>query len=150
MHELIGKPVPPIELTSSDGKKMPVMSLLGKPVLLDFWASWCAPCVASLPSLERLHRETAGTGLAIISIDEDEYPKTAEDFWTKHNEPWPNFHDNGEIAKQFPAHGIPYFVVINASGRVVFSDSGLDENKLRSALATLGPGFASLVVTPRP
>ena len=144
LHELAGKPAPPLELTSAGGKKTSLKSLLGKPVLLDFWATWCVPCVESLPSLEKLHRETTGAGLELISIDEDENSKTATAFWIKHNEPWPNFHDSGEIEKQFPMHGIPYFVLIDSSGTIVYSDSGLDDKKLRSAVASLGPAFASV------
>ncbi|MFY9531820.1 MAG: TlpA disulfide reductase family protein [Candidatus Acidiferrales bacterium] len=144
IHALEGKPVPPIELRSVDGKIVPLKSFSGKPVLLDFWATWCVPCVESLPALEKLHHEAAAKGLVMISIDEDEDSKAAADLWTKRKEPWPNFHDDGAILKQLPSHGIPFFVLIDASGNTVFSKAGLYEDELRTALAKLDPAFAPL------
>src|SRR6266478_1518852 len=144
LHGFVGKPVPMVELRSEDGTTVALKSFSGKMVLLDFWATWCAPCVDSLPSLEKLHQEAAPKGLAMISIDEDEDPKKAADLWAKRKEPWPNFHANAETVKQFPDHGIPYFVLIDGSGDVVFSDAGLDEDRLRAAIAKVNPAFASL------
>jgi hypothetical protein len=97
-----------------------------------------------LPSLEKLHQEAAPKGLVMISIDEDLDPKKAADLWAKRREPWPNFHATTEIIKQFPDHGIPYFVLIDGSGDVVFSDAGLNEDRLRASMAKVNPAFASL------
>lgn len=144
LHGLVGKPVSMVELGSEDGPTVSLKSFSGKFVLLDFWATWCVPCIKSLPSLERLHQEAAPKGLVMISIDEDEDPKKAADLWAKRKEPWPNFHTNKEIDKQFPEHGIPYFVLIDGSGNVLFSDAGLNENSLRAAIAKMSPAFASV------
>ncbi len=144
VHGLVGKPVPMVELQSEDGTAVALKSFSGKTVLLDFWATWCLPCVESLPSLEKLHQEAAPKGLVMISIDEGEDSKRAADLWAKRKEPWPNFHANEEILKQFPDHGIPYFVLIDGSGDVVFSDAGLDEDRLRTAIAKVSPAFAFL------
>jgi thiol-disulfide isomerase/thioredoxin/outer membrane lipoprotein-sorting protein len=144
LHGLVGKPAPMVELGPGDGPTVALKSFSGKIVLLDFWATWCVPCVESLPSLEKLHQEAAPKGLVMISIDEDEDPKKAADLWAKRKEPWPNFHSNGEIGKQFPDHGIPYFVLIDGSGKVVFSDAGLDEDHLRAAIAKVSPAVASV------
>lgn len=144
LHGFVGKPIPMVELRSEDGATVALKSFTGKTVLLDFWATWCLPCVESLPSLEKLHQEAAPKGLVMISIDEDEDPKKAADFWAKRKEPWPNFHASSEIVKQFPDHGIPYFVLIDGSGNVVFSDAGLDEDRLREAIAKVSPAFASV------
>ena len=140
LHGLVGKPAPMVELGSGDGPTVALKSFSGKIVLLDFWATWCVPCVESLPSLEKLHQEAAPKGLVMISIDEDEDPKKAADLWAKRKEPWPNLHANAETVKQFPDHGIPYFVLIDGSGNVVFSDVGLDEDRCRSPEAERGEG----------
>src|SRR6267143_4896505 len=139
LHGFVGKPVPMVELRAEDGTTVALKSFSGKTVLLDFWATWCAPCINSLPSLEKLHQEAAPKGLVMISIDEDEDPKKAAALWAKRKEPWLNFHANEETVKQFPDHGIPYFVLIDGSGNVVFSDAGLDENRLRAAIAKVNP-----------
>ena len=76
----------------------------------------------------------------MVSIDqnEEENAKAAVDFWTTRKEPWASFHATREQLENFPAHGLPYMVVIDASGRVVFSESGFDEAKLRAALMSVG------------
>lgn len=135
----IGKPAPALSFKTADGKEVSLQSFQGKPVLLDFWATWCGPCLKSLPALEKLYRDTRDKGVVIISVDEEENEDAhkASDFWAAHQEPWPNFHGTSEIIGKFPDHGIPYFVLIEASGQIVFSEAGLDETKLRAALDSL-------------
>ena len=141
IRQLVGKQAPEINLKTEDGKDISLKSFRGRPVLLDFWATWCIPCVESLPSIEKLYHETAKKGLILLSIDQDEEPKKAYEFWSKHNEPWPNFHGSADVLGHFPEHGIPYFVLIDASGQVVFSAAGLDEDVLRDALIRLDPAL---------
>lgn len=145
---LVDKAAPDVNFNSMDGKVIPLKSFQGKPVLLDFWATWCGPCLESMPSLTALYREAVKHGLVMLSIDEDDDAAKAADFLFKNHGPWPNFHDDCEIVRLFPNHGIPHFVLINSAGKVVFSNSGFDENSLRAALANLGPEFASLAKTP--
>jgi len=142
--------VPAVNLGTRDGKRVSLESFEGKPVLLDFWATWCAPCVESLPTLERIYKETADKGLVVLSIDNDEDPRTATEFLAKRKDPWMNFHLTDEVATAFPEHGIPYFVLVDASGKVVYSYQGLDEAGLRAAVAKLGPVFAGVSKTSQP
>lgn len=141
---LQGKQVPAVNLKGSDGKTASLESFQGKPLLLDFWATWCAPCVESLPALEKLYKDAADKGLVVLSIDSDEAAQTATEFLAKRKEPWANFHLTDEVAAAFPEHGIPYFVLVDASGKVVYAWEGLDEDGLRAAVAKLGPAFAGV------
>ncbi len=144
----MGKAAPDVTFDSPDGKKLSLRSLKGRPVLLDFWATWCAPCVASLPPLARLFEEAAQHGLVLLSIEEDGEAETAMQFMVKNKHDWPNFHDDGEIVRRFPNQGIPHFVLIDSAGTVVFTESSFDEGRLRAAIIKLGPEFASLGKTP--
>jgi thiol-disulfide isomerase/thioredoxin len=138
LAKLVGKPVPALTLKAPEGKELTLQSFAGKPVLLDFWATWCLPCRESLPALEKLYVENRPKGLVLLSLDEDdENPQKAIEFWAVNNVPWPNFHADKEILKNFPVHGIPYFVLLDASGKITFSQSGLDEDSLRTAVAAL-------------
>ena len=138
LAKLIGKLAPTLTLKASGGKEVTLQSFAGKPVLLDFWATWCVPCRESLPALEELYEENKAKGLVLLSLDEDDdNPQKATDFWTTRKGPWPNFHAGKEILDKFPRHGIPYFVLIDGSGKVTFSQAGLDEKGLRTAIAAL-------------
>jgi thiol-disulfide isomerase/thioredoxin len=145
---LVSQTAPDVTLDSP--KKLSLKSFQGRPVLVDFWATWCAPCVASLPSLARLYEEASQHGLVLLSIDEDDEAETAIQFMAKNKHEWPNFHDDGEIIRRFPNQGIPHFVLIDSTGTVVFAESSFDEGKLRAAIVKLGPEFASLKKTPNP
>ncbi len=141
---LVGEAAPDVTFDLPDGKKLSLKSFQGRPVLLDFWATWCAPCVASFPSLTRLYAEASQQGLILLSVDEDTEAETAMQFMAKNKHDWPNFHDDGEIVRRFPNRGIPHFVLIDSSGMIVFAESSFDEEKLRAAIVRLGPKFASL------
>jgi thiol-disulfide isomerase/thioredoxin len=135
LAKLVGKPAPAFILKGPGNEAITPQSFAGKPVLLDFWATWCMPCRESLPALAKLYQENKAEGLVLLSLDEDDSPQQAADFWTSRKEPWPNYHAGKEILDKFPRHGIPYFVLLDASGKVTFSQAGLDENALRAALS---------------
>lgn len=73
--DLTGQSAPDIPLLAADGASLSLLSYRGKPVLLDFWATWCQPCIASLPKLAELAKEAAPKGLVLLSVDEDKEEK---------------------------------------------------------------------------
>ena len=68
----VGKATPPLTLVDLDGKTWSLAALRGRPVLLNFWASWCAPCRAEMPSLELLQTRHEKAGLVILSVNYQE------------------------------------------------------------------------------
>src|SRR5690554_3942099 len=66
-----GARAPAFSARTLDGGTASLDSLRGKVVLLNVWATWCAPCVKEMPALERLHRELAAEGLAVIGVNVD-------------------------------------------------------------------------------
>jgi thiol-disulfide isomerase/thioredoxin len=137
LAKLVGKPLPSVVLKSSDGREVPLQSFQGKPLLLDFWATWCVPCRESLPNLKKLYEENKEKGLVLLSVDQDEEQQKAVDFWAEQKMPWPNYHIDQKSLDKFPPHGIPYFLLVDQSGIILLSHDGLDEEKLRAALASL-------------
>jgi len=81
--DLVGKPAPELRLKSSEGRITTLSSLRGKPVFIEFWATWCEPCVDLMPDLAQLYSETAGKGLAWIGIDDDENSSMATAFMSQ-------------------------------------------------------------------
>jgi thiol-disulfide isomerase/thioredoxin len=148
--DLTGEAAPDIQLIAADGRQAPLSSYRGKPVLLDFWATWCGPCVANMPKLAKLVQEATPKGSVMLSVDEDEDAKTATDFLSKHHYTWPKTQDDGKIGDAFKKIGIPPLVLIDAQGMIIFYKSGDDDAGLRKALAGLGPEFASLAPVQMP
>jgi thiol-disulfide isomerase/thioredoxin len=145
---LMSKPAPELSLKAADGKAVTLSSLRGKPVFLEFWATWCGPCVELTSDLKKLYAETEGKGLAWVSIDNDEDSKTAAEFVSKENIPWPNYHDeDGSLGRTYQREGIPLGVLIDAEGKITFYKSGYEIAELRSAIAKLGPQFSVLATS---
>lgn len=146
-EDISGQAAPSVTFKSSDGKEISLASFKGKPVLIDFWATWCLPCVASMPQMADLYQETKDKGLVFMGVDEDKDAKTAADYLAQKHETFPNFHDSGEIGKALKEAGLPYTVLIDAQGKIVFSKTGYSDDslsELRAAIAKLGPEFSSV------
>lgn len=93
--------------------------LQGRVVLVDFWASWCAPCKASFPVMGRLHQDYAGRGLVIVAVGIDEKPAAAQGFWKKMNPPFATVHDRTQaLVKQVVVPTMPTSYLIGRDGRV--------------------------------
>jgi thiol-disulfide isomerase/thioredoxin len=75
--KLEGKPAPGFALVDLDGKKVTLADFKGKPVLVNFWATWCGPCKIEMPWFEEFHTKYAGQGLVILGVAADEASKTA-------------------------------------------------------------------------
>ncbi len=65
------RPAPEVTVTARTGETVRLADLKGRPVLINFWATWCVPCVSEMPALEALAAERAGTPLAILAVSED-------------------------------------------------------------------------------
>lgn len=140
---LVGGQAPALKLKSADGRVQTLEAFRGKAVLIDLWATWCAPCVDALPKFDKLYHEAADKGLVLISIDRDEEAKTAADLLAKKGYTWPNFHDAGEIEKAMGSSGIPRTLLIDAQGKIVYDGTAPSYDDLRAQIAKLGPEYAS-------
>lgn len=134
-----------IVLKSSSGSRVPLKSFRGHPVLIDLWATWCAPCYEAFPELDRIYRQTRNKGLVIASIDQNDIAKDAQAYIEKMHYPWRNFHDDGEIDKVFGTEGVPRTILIDAKGEVVFDKVTPTKQQLHAAIAKLGPRYAAVL-----
>jgi thiol:disulfide interchange protein len=112
-----------------------------KPVLIDFWATWCKPCLRELPHIERLFQAYRSQGLQVIAIAEDEtrsLPKV-KSYIKTHGFTFPVLLDpNQRVLRDFRGTNCPYLVVISPTGEVVYLHSGYrdgDEKELAEVIA---------------
>jgi thiol-disulfide isomerase/thioredoxin/outer membrane lipoprotein-sorting protein len=137
--DLTGKDAPPFRGVSLDGKAYSLDALKGKPVLLDFWASWCGPCIRSMPTLEKLHRDYAAKGLVVLGIDVGESRETVEKFLKTRTIPYPVIMgDEAGIPSAYGVTVFPTFVMIAPDGRIVSHQFGLNESALGTIVSKAG------------
>ncbi|SIT42084.1 Thiol-disulfide isomerase-like thioredoxin [Paraburkholderia piptadeniae] len=109
-------------VTNADGKPQSLAGFKGRPVVVNFWASWCGPCVEEMPSLSRLHKEYAKKGVEFVGLGVDS-DKNVKAFLQKVPVDYPIFvagFGGADLARAFGnnAGGLPYTVVIDAKGVV--------------------------------
>jgi RNA polymerase sigma factor (sigma-70 family) len=119
-----GAVAPPIEATTLDGKPLKLADYKGKYVLLDFWATWCGPCIAEIPQLHTVHDAFAKDGkFAILSLSVDEKIDEPKKFQEKRNLPWTQAFLGGGIHGPTPGtfgvRAIPAFVLVGPDGKIV-------------------------------
>jgi thiol-disulfide isomerase/thioredoxin/outer membrane lipoprotein-sorting protein len=147
---LLGTMAPELVFHSPDGHLVPLSSMRGTPILIEFWATWCGPCIAAFKKLEQLYSQATGHGIVVITVDEDEQPDKADAFLMAHRKLiWSNYHDDGEINRSLPGDGLPQFVLIDATGKIAYAASGFDEHELHAAFSRLGPEYSSPARQPK-
>ena len=121
-----GRKAPEFTTTTLDGRELKLADFRGKFVLLDFWATWCAPCVAELPNVQSAHKELAGKGLEVVSISFDKKAETAAKFMKDRGIAWPQVWaegaDKGTLAQFYGVGGIPATFLIDPDGMIVATD----------------------------
>jgi len=123
----VGDPAPALSLRDWDGKPVTLASYAGKPVVVDFWASWCTTCRAALPALDAVARRQRERGVAVLAVNVDRNRAAADAWLAEHladrtvtllSDP------EGASLAAFGANGMPAVYVIDAKGIVRFSESG--------------------------
>ncbi len=103
-----------------NGRPRELHDLRGQVVLVNFWATWCPPCVTEIPSLERLHRRLGPKGLVILAVSVDEDPIVYENFLRTNNITFATVRDpEKRISNQYGTFMYPETYVIDRQGRLV-------------------------------
>ncbi len=109
-----------------------------KLILLDFWASWCGPCRASLPDLKRFQSAFSSDQVQVVSISEDRDENTWNSFVSQNQMTWEQrFDGNGESARRYRVQGFPTYILMDSNGTILQRYEGEDPSQ--SLVERIGP-----------
>jgi thiol-disulfide isomerase/thioredoxin len=141
---LVGKPAPEFEIALVDGGQFRWSDYREKIVVLDFWASWCGPCMQALPQVDKVAQEFADQDVCLVAVNLQETPDQVKQTLERlHLETKVGLDTDGSVAKKYGTTAIPQTVIVGRDGNVarVFVGGGsrFDES-LRSALQSVVTG----------
>lgn len=112
-----------MKFTAVDGREVDLSKMRGKVVLIDFWATWCGPCVQELPNVLKAYKELHPKGFEIIGISLDSDKEKLESFVKEKGMDWPQFFDGkgwkNEMATTYDIHSIPAMWLVDQKGMVI-------------------------------
>jgi cytochrome c biogenesis protein CcmG/thiol:disulfide interchange protein DsbE len=115
-----GAAVPDFRLRALSGGTTDLGALRGRVVLVNFWATWCPPCVEEMPSLERLHRALGPEGLVVLGVAVDRDDKPVQDFVAKVGVSFPILRDpEAHAAAEYRTTGYPETFVVGRDGALL-------------------------------
>jgi peroxiredoxin len=115
----VGVPAPDFALPDLEGKVHSLSELRGRVVVVNFWATWCPPCIDEMPSLERLHQALGERGVTVIGVSVDERFSDVPAFVNKFHLTFPVLYDEGKkVSRKYQSFKYPETYILDREGRL--------------------------------
>ncbi len=136
---VLPRPTPATALKTMTGAPATLAALKGKVVLVDFWATWCAPCVQAMPDLQKLHDKYGGRGFSVVGVSIDENgARAVEPFLAKRKFTYPILLDQDGSWEKWGVKAIPAMFLVDKNGQIVRQWTGkADKKEVEKAVAEL-------------
>jgi peroxiredoxin len=122
---MIGMEAPDFTLSDPSGKPVHLRDLRGNVVVVDFWATWCGPCRALMPHIQKMHERLASKGLVVLGLDVGEDAATVANFAKEQSYTFRLLVDGEpEVTSRYFVQAYPTTFVVDRAGRIVFRDMG--------------------------
>jgi len=120
--DMVGKPAPAVAAQDVQGKPFRLSDYRGKYVLIDFWATWCAPCIAELPRVQEAFNKYHAQGFEVVGVSLDETKPALLDFVKARQIPWRQIHSasaGGDLIEAFGVSTIPATFLVDPQGTII-------------------------------
>lgn len=133
---VLPRPMPEFALTDTSGKRWDAEAMKGKLVLVDFWATWCGPCKAMFPTLDKHHAKYKDRGFELLSVSVDQKKPDLDKFLQSHRFPNPVLHDTTGTSAAWKVKAIPATFLVK-EGQIIAQWTGkVTERQLAEAIET--------------
>jgi peroxiredoxin len=135
----VGQAAPDFQLATVSGSPVKLSDFKGKPVLVNFWATWCMPCKYEMPQIEEIYRQYQAQGLVVLGINDKEDAPTVKQFVSDGGYSWPMLLDTDESLKtRYQVVGMPTSFFVDRQG-VVRSTwvGGMEKDTLQTQLSKI-------------
>lgn len=133
-----GSPLPAVTLPGRDGEPVALGALRGKVLLVDFWASWCAPCRRSFPWMGEMQKKYGPQGFTIVAVNVDKKREDAAKFLALTPAAFTVVYDPvGTVPTAYDVKGMPTSYLVDRSGKVVFVEAGFRDDMKAGAEARI-------------
>ena len=129
IHPMVGKEAPAFSLEDMQGKQISLAELAGKPVLLEFWAPWCAGCLDNIPAMKELYGRFGGK-IHILAPSSELGRQNVGRFIEQHELPYTVVFSNRKLLRQYEASSIPLTILIDGQGVVRYRHLGRLSSKV--------------------
>lgn len=137
---VVGSPAPDFELFNLKGEQVRLSAYQGRIVLINFWATWCKPCVKEMPAMQSVYEDLRSEGFVVLAINELEEEARVRAYVEQHGHTFPVLLDRDNlVANRYGVRGLPVTVFVDGSGHVTDYLQGglLTESFIRNTVARL-------------